>query len=249
MSLTKVKMLDVIKKQYVYKLKAYIQVFMTLVILQLLAILFSFNGVGGSGGGSSTINFERHYYSADIVVSFTLLWGFITAVLITTKAYRNDDFVFVTNRVSNNLANMFFALTASIIGAITAMLSTYLIKVIMYFFAGNTFVKSINEIAGPSEFLLGIFATTLYIFLFSALGYFVGTLVQINKLFVVVLPALLFGSIFLLEGRGNPGIVQTTYEFIFTESSMPLFIVKIIVSAGLLFSAAFVISNRMEVKQ
>ena len=37
------------KKQYRYKLKAYVQVFMTLVFLQLLAILFTLNGVGMAG--------------------------------------------------------------------------------------------------------------------------------------------------------------------------------------------------------
>jgi hypothetical protein len=249
MSLTKVRMVDVVKKQYHFKLKAYIQVFMTLVILQLLAILFSNNGVGMMSSGSGTIELEVHYYTADIVVAFTMLWGFITAINITTKAYRNDDFVFVTNRVSSNLSNTLFLLTASIIGGVTAMLSTYLMKVIMYFLAGDLFGKSTNVIASPIEFLVGLFATILYIFLFCALGYLVGTLVQISKIFVVLLPAILFGSLFFAEARGNAGIIQNVYEFLFTESSFPLFIVKMIVAVGVLLSSAFILSNRMEVKQ
>jgi hypothetical protein len=242
-------MVDVVKKQYHFKLKAYIQVFMTLVILQLLAILFSLTGVGMSGMSSDSIKIEVRYYSADIVVVFTILWGFITAILITTKAYRNDDFVFVTNRLSSNLSNMLFLLTASIIGGVTAMLSTYLMKVIMYFLAGDLFGKSTNVIASPIEFLVGLFATILYIFLFCAVGYLVGTLVQISKIFVVLLPAILFGSVFLAAVRGNAGIVQNVYEFLFTESSLPLFIVKITAAVCLLLSSAFVLSNRMEVRQ
>jgi hypothetical protein len=249
MSLPRVRMLDVVKKQYFYKLKAYIQVFLTLVILQVLAILFSFNGFGMSGTSSNSIEIEVHYYSADIVVAFTMLWGFITAILITTKAYRNDDFVFVTNRMSSNLSNMLFLLTASIIGGITAMLSTYLMKVIMYFFVGDILVKSTNAIAATNELLVGAIATIFYVFLFCALGYFIGTLVQISKIFVILLPALLFGSLFLDAARGSAGIVQNVFEFIFTESSILLFIVKIIIAVGFLFSGAVILSNRMEVRQ
>jgi hypothetical protein len=249
MSLTRVRMLDVVKKQYFYKLKAYIQVFLTLVILQVLAILFSLNGFGMSGTSSDSIEIEVHYYSADIVIAFTMLWGFITAILITTKAYRNDDFVFVTNRVSSNLSNILFLLTASIIGGITAMLSTYLIKVIMYFFEGDILVKSTNAIAATNELLVGAIAAILYVFIFCALGYFIGTLVQISKIFVILLPALFFGSLFLDAARGNAGIVQNVFEFIFTESSILLFIVKIIIAVGFLFSGAVILSNRMEVRQ
>ena len=248
MSLTKVSLISIVKKQYSYKLKAYVQVFLTLVFLQLLAILFSLNGVGMMGSSSDSIEVDVHYYSADIVVFFMMLWGFITAILITTKAYRNDDFAFVTNRLSSNLSNLLFLLTASIIGGLTAMLSTNLMKVIMYFFVGQQTIDSTNVVGSPVELLIGILATAFYIFLFCALGYFIGTLAQIHKVFVVLVPALFFGTLFLGEASGNTKIVTNFFGFIFTESSILLFIVKIIVTSGLLFSGAFVLSNRMEVR-
>lgn len=249
MSLTKVSLTSIVKKQYSYKLKAYVQVFMTLVFLQLLAILFSLNGVGMMGSSSESIEVDVHYYSADIVVFFTMLWGFITAILITTKAYRNDDFVFVTNRLSGNLSNLLFLITASIIGGLTAMLSTYLMKVILYFFVGQQTVVGTNVVGGPVELLIGILASAFYIFLFCALGYFIGTLVQIHKVFIVLVPALFFGTLFLGEVSGNTRIMTNFFEFIFTESSISLFITKIIVTCGFLFTGAFVLSNRMEVRQ
>ena len=55
MSLSKPSTFNIVKKQYAYKLQAYIQVFMSLVFIQMLGILFSFNGVGMSGGGSNTL--------------------------------------------------------------------------------------------------------------------------------------------------------------------------------------------------
>ena len=249
MSLTKVSLIDVVKKQYIYKLKAYSQVFMSLIFLQLLAVLFSMNGVGSMGGSTGgSVELQVKYFSADFVAAFTMLWGFITAILITTKAYRNDDFVFVTNRVSSNLSNAVFLLTASVIGGITAMLSSYLLKVIVYYFISDLSIKSITVLEAPMELLLGIFSTILYVFLFCALGYLVGTLVQISKAFTVLLPAAFFGTLILEGLSGKAGTVANVFDFFFTESSLVLFIVKIIVSAGLLFSGAFVLSNRLEVR-
>lgn len=249
MSLTRINLSSIVKKQYTYKLKANGQVFWNLVFLQVLAILFSLNGINMSGSSSEIIDVEIHYFSADMVVFFTMIWGFIIAIIITTKAYRNDDFTFVTNRLSSNLSNLLFLLTASIIGGLTAMLSTNLLKVIMYFFAGQLTIGSTSMVSAPVEFLLGIFTTSFYIFLFCALGYLIGTMVQIHKVFVVLVPALFFGALFLSEVSGNARMVAKFFGFIFTESSILLFMIKIIVTCVLLIASAFVLSNRMEVRQ
>ncbi|WML42400.1 hypothetical protein [Neobacillus sp. PS3-40] len=247
MSLSKPSFSHIVKKQYSYKLKSYVQVFFTLVVLQVLAIIFSNGGVGTSGASSDGFEINVHYYSAGIVVVFTMLWGFITAVLITTKAYRNDDFSFVTNRLSSNVSNALFLLTASLIGGFTAMFSPYLIRVILYYFTSQQYVTSTSTMATTSELLLGIFSTSLYVFLACALGYFVGTLVQINKIFILLLPAAFFGAL-IGEGSGKAKIVTALYEFLLTESSVPLFTFKVIVIVGLLFSSSFVVLNRMEVR-
>ncbi|WP_406580776.1 hypothetical protein [Bacillus salipaludis] len=248
MSLTKVSLTDVVKKQYVYKLKAYSQVFMSLIFLQLLAIFFSLNGVGGMFSSGGSIEVQVKYFSADYVAAFTMLWGFITAILITTKAYLNDDFLFVTNRVSSNLSNVVFLLTASGIGGITAMLSSYLLKAIVYYFISDLSLKSTTVLDAPLEMLMGIFSTILYVFLFCALGYLVGMLVQISKAFTVLLPAAFFGGLILDGLNGKSGVIAYVFAFFFTESSLVLFMVKIIVTAVLVFSGAIVLSNRMEVR-
>jgi hypothetical protein len=241
MSLANPSLIQVVKKQYVFKLKSYIQVFSNLIFIQLIGIFFSFGGSGGMGGGSSSLQMNVKYLSSDNVVFFTILWAFVTAILITTKAYRYDDFVFVSNRFSSNLSNSLFLLTASITGGVTAILSTSLMKVILFYFVRQPYVNSTST---TSDFLLGISATSLYVFLFSALGYLVGTLVQIHKGFILFLPAIFIGVLVL-----NNRIVEAVFGFIFTEHSFPIFIVKIIVILGLLFSSAFALSNRWEVRQ
>lgn len=246
MSLVKTSMLDIVIKLYRYKLKAYKQVFMSLIFIQLLAVFFSFNGVGMMGSSSESIEIDVQFYSADMVIVFTILWAFITAILITTTAYRNDDFVFVTNRLSGNLSNMLFLLTASIVGGVTAMLSTSLMKIIMYFFGGHGYIAVNHSVL---EVVMGYSSTILYILLFSGLGYFFGTLVQISKVFVVVIPGIFIGAGIL--GAGSLGFewVKSIYRSLFTEPSILLFILKVLVVVVLLFTGSFALSNRMEVRK
>ncbi|GHH99606.1 hypothetical protein AM1BK_31490 [Neobacillus kokaensis] len=248
MSLTKVSLSEIVRQQYVYKLKAFIQVFMSLVFVQIIAILFSQGGSGMMGSGGGLIDLEVHYYSADVVVAFTMLWGFITAILITTKAYRNDDFIFVTNRISSNLSNMLFLLTASVIGGITSMMSTYLVKIIIALFKGDHFINSSAASAPSVGLFFGICATILYIFLFCSLGYLVGTVVQLSRVFAFALPVVFVGGLFFDGMRGQAGIIESLFTFFFMENSFVLFIFKILFTVCLSFSAAFILSNRMEVK-
>lgn len=187
------------------------------------------------GSSSATFEVEVHYYSADLVVGFTLLWGFITAIQTTTKAYRNDDFVFVTNRLVSNLSNTLFLMTASVVGGITAILSNYVLKLIINLFMKGSIALGMQGGASPLLLLLGILTTSLYILLFCGLGYLVGTLVQISKLFVVLLPALFIGSVFYAGSTGTTGMVEDIFQFYFTESSLLLFMIKVLMTVVLFF--------------
>ena len=131
MSLKTINLAETVKKQFVFKLKANIDVFSSLVGIQLLAILFSLGGVASMGMGGANLSVDVKYYSADLVIVFTMLWSFVTAITITTKPYRNHDFTFVSNRLSSSLSNILFLLTASFIGSITALLSGNLVKLLV----------------------------------------------------------------------------------------------------------------------
>lgn len=245
MSLSRISLQQIVKKQVSYKLRAYIQVFLSLVFIQALGILFSFNGVGMMGTSSNTFEIDVHFYSADIVVVFTMLWAFITAILITTQAYRNDDFALITNRLTSNLSNMLFLLTASLVGGLTALLSSHVIRILMYFMGHTEYFITPT---GASEWIIGFIATILYVLLCSAIGYFFGTLVQLHKIFAVLLPIAFLGILILGAGTMNETIIHKVFEFIFEESSLALFMVKIGVLVALLFSGSALMSNRMEVK-
>src|SRR5699024_5729575 len=107
-------------------------------------LLFSLGGVGQGGSGSFEISINRHYYTVDYVIAFTMIWAFITSIQMTTREYRQDDFTFVTNRLSGNLSNIAFLFTASVIGGVLAVLSDFLLKGVIRFLFKFSFIPQMG---------------------------------------------------------------------------------------------------------
>ncbi|MGM0876247.1 MAG: hypothetical protein ACQEWV_16120 [Bacillota bacterium] len=248
MYLTEVKLFDVVKKQFMYKVKAYLSVFSSLLIIQAIGILLSTNGSSSFGTGSNGLSLEMSLYNGNIIIIFTMLWAFISAIIITSKAYRNDDFVFISNRLSSNLSNIGFLLLASIVGGITCMLSGVLLKVVMYFMLDDRNV--IGTLISFQEIMLGIIVSIFYLFILTSSGYLVGMLVQLSRWFSVLLPTLFFGYVFLgVNKNGEAPLIVETVKFYVEEASISLFLLKVIVSASFLFYISIILSNKMEVRQ
>ncbi|RHW35712.1 hypothetical protein D1B31_18905 [Neobacillus notoginsengisoli] len=245
MSLTKTNLAEVVKKQYFHKLRANIDAFSALVGIQVLAIVFSLAGVGSTGmsGGGMIINVN--YFSADVVIVFTFFWAFITAITVNTKVNRFQDFTFVTNRVSSGLSNILFLATAGLLGSMTAVLSGYLLKVIIYLFKSQP-VYSIRS--GMEEILLGIVVAFLYILLVSSIGFLFSSITAISKVFIFLIPVIIVGMLFL------GGIVPNEYfikgiEFFVGEKNVLLFALKTLSTSALIFGAGIAILRRREVRQ
>ncbi|RKQ33280.1 hypothetical protein [Oceanobacillus halophilus] len=248
MSLNNVRLQKVVKKQSVYKVKANLSMYSSLIVIQLLALLFSLGGTGTMGTSSVGYNgITIRLFSADIVIVFTMIWGFITAIMLTTKAYKEDEFIFVTNRLTSNLSNIIFLFVASIFSGITAVLSGYLLKVIMFSFFNYEFLH-----AGTSSefgiFISGLLTTILYVFMFSSFGYLIGTVVQLSKMFIIIVPVVIIGGVYLLS-RINQDVILDIGSFYFLESNFFIALTKIILTAGICFLAAIFISNRLEVRK
>jgi hypothetical protein len=246
MSLTTSSLLETTKNQYFYKLKANIDSFSSLVGIQLLAMLFSFGGVGSSGFGGGDISVNIKYYSSDMIFAFTMIWAFITALTITTKPYRNYDFSFVTNRLSSSLANILFLGSASLLGGLTSVLSGNLLQVIAMLFLDEQLYYLQG---GSSHFILGISITFFYLFLISSIGYLVGTLVQVSKLFVVIIPGLFIGSLFLQAASSTEPTLWKIIQYYTMEPTVSLFILKAVLTTLALFTVAISILNRLEVRR
>lgn len=246
MSLVKTDLNTIIKKQYFHKVRTNKDSISSLIIMQLLALFFSMNGVQNSSGGNSILDINVGYYSADISIVFSMIWAFITAINVTTKEYRNAEFAFVTNRLSSNISNILFLLTASIFSGITAIFSVNLLQIVLYYWSDVTFINGYSLLDAPNEFIIGIGATIFYMVLVSAVGYLMGMLAQIHKLLVVIIPVTLFGISFAGAASGKVTLLQILFEFIVMESSFLLFVMKVIIISSLSFYLAFLLNNRME---
>ncbi|GAA0359985.1 hypothetical protein J2S11_001447 [Bacillus horti] len=248
MSFQSTSLLSVVKRQYFYKLKAYIGVFGALMIVQIVGLLFSIGGGGMSGMSSGGISLSIGFYSGDIMILFTMIWAVMISITITTKAYRNSDFTFVTTRFSRNLANMAFLLTVGSVGGVTAMLSGVLLKSIAFYTLGseNVTIQHVSLV----EFFIGIVATILYVILFCAIGYFIGTLVQLSKALVVFVPVLILGIITVrVDPRSGDTIMIYTSQFFGGETSLLIFLSKIICTVSVLFICSVLLSNRLEARK
>ena len=248
MYLTKVSLWDVVKKQFRFKMKSYRGMFTSLMMLQIIGILFSLGGEGGGGGGSDTFSYDMNYYSGNIILAFMMIWAFISAIVVTTQAYRFDDYSFVANRLSSHLSNILFLGWASVIGGVSFVLASQSLKLAILFQKDRGFIES-QPITMP-QMAEGLAATILYLFLFTALGYLVGMLVQRNKAFIIILPALLFGSLFLNVFLASESTLVIDIGQIFVrETSILLFMLKVLLTSALAYAISVWISNSLEVRK
>ncbi|RXI98685.1 hypothetical protein DS745_20450 [Anaerobacillus alkaliphilus] len=248
MYLTEANINELIKKQYLYKLRAHYGIFTSLLLTQIAAIAFSFMGSGSMGTGSNGFSINVTFYTGNVIIAFTMLWAFISGVSMNSRLVREGDFSFVTNRLTSNLSNIAFMLTATTIGGICAMLGSSLIKTIMYFLGANNLVS--HSFAVPlNQLLTGVITTVLYVSLFGILGYVVAGITQLSRIFVILLPVGFVGLIFLEARTGGGGLLVSVTKFFATETSLLILALKVVfVISGLCFLTVL-ISNKQEVRR
>lgn len=251
MSLSKISSSQLIMRQYQLKLKSHIGFLSSLVTLQLVAILFSLGGIGQGGRGGLDISMTMHYYTPDYVVIFTIMWAFITAYQLVKKESWEQDYIFVTNRFTSHMANMLFLLTTSVISSVLASLAVFPLQIIGHFVLDFEYILGTGLSPSVLEFIVGLSAMILFIFLMSIIGYLVGILVQGNKVFSVLLPAFVIGFLFLtfrMEQAGKFNPLLAMYDFYLQENSFLLYGIKVILTAGLVFAVSMQLSRKLEVR-
>lgn len=245
MSLKEVSLKSLALKQYAFKVKGYSNLFYGLLIAQILGLLFSLGGVmtQGFGSGINGLTITVKAYSADFIIVFSIFWVMITAATIANKTYRNMEFSLITHRLSSNLSNIGFLLTASIFAGITVSLSGALLRMIGYFMFDHTQILFKGFLLSPDNLLFEMVVTSLCLILFSSIGYFGGTLVELNKSFYIIIPVLTAGFLKVY------GQYLTKIYLSFFNSTLLLFTFKILILSILLFGLSSFISNRMEVRK
>ncbi|TQR21445.1 hypothetical protein [Psychrobacillus vulpis] len=233
---------EVVKSQVEFKLNTYMGAVASLILVQIIGLLFSMNGTGSSGTSINNISIHVSIVSLDIVYIFVALWAFVIGNMITIKTNWHSDFSFVGTRLSSSLANIIVLCMISVFAGVTTFLSNYVLRVILLLFGKVDYVKSSSIFDDPLNSILNIGVMIAFILMISAIGYFRGILVQNNKIFTFLLPVLL---ITILVTKSGQKLFQ--YVFIGNESILIL-IVKLVCISIVFFALSILCSNRLEVR-
>lgn len=245
MYLTEVTLFNVVKKQVKFKVKSYTGIFQSFVVLQLLGILFATIGTSSMSESNSFFSMDVEFYSSGIILGMTAFWLIINALLLTTTAYREDDFTFVTNRLSRLWANIIFLIILSVIGAVSAYLATNVLKVYLFIQNSELIMEDFLSITSMIISLLGLIG---YFILLGSIAYAVGSIVQRNKVMAILISVgfIMLGT-FLLQFQLEDMIAQVMFFFTH-ETNFALFLLKVIATSSLLFLLSWSMSRNQEVR-
>lgn len=238
---------DVIKTQYQFKCRAHHGMFSTMIIVQLIAVLFSF-GNNQVGVGVNNISVNAVGYSGNMIIILTIVWAGIMAFRLTTKQSKNMTFTFVTDRKTNHISNILFTVTLSIIGGLSAYFLSFVFTISMYIWKGPKMLL-FNEEITVKGLLIGLVATILYALLFSAVAYFFGEVIQLHKIFIIIVPTTILGFIIITANFDSVEWINRIIPFVLFETNFFLFFVKCITISSVLFLLSVMVGQRLEVRK
>lgn len=242
---------DIVIKQFIYKLKSNLSIFYGLIAIQLFGLLASTGGTTTSGMSDGNININIHIYSADIVISFTMIWLLISSLRLAISS-KETDFTFVSNRFCSNISNIGFLFAISGISGITASLYAAVIRVVVYFWNGKVNIAADNFFINPWYLLLGIGASILYMIIFCSVGYFYGVLIRLSRLFAFFVPVCIVGELIIMRVfnlTDHEFYINGIIAYYSNESSFIVFFMKVVATTVVFLASAVLISNRLEVRR
>lgn len=249
MYLTEPRLTDIVKKQFLHKLNAYTGVFSSLLVMQLIGIFLGFGTGGGGSSSGGTVTVDYSFSTGDTPVFFTLLWAFSMGILVTTLAYRNDAFSFISNRLSHNISSLLFLLFASVIAGTLATLAGSIIKFSSLLQSNLIFTETSTLFSSPTDFFIRVLTSILYTVLFASLGYVVGSFIQRSKFVLPLLIVVIIVIPLLQLNMGGLDLIAKIVAFFGTETSLLLFLMKIIVTVSILFAISIGVTTKTEVRK
>ncbi|REB06043.1 hypothetical protein DVB69_13995 [Sporosarcina sp. BI001-red] len=245
MSLTHRTAWEVVKQQFLYKLRSNAAVFTVLFVLQIISMVLMNGAAMTSEMGTGSFELEWNSISTDGVMGLTFFWAMVFGFLMTTPGQRNAAYLYVATPLTENLANFCLFGFASLIAGITTVLSGGFVKLL----AQLQDVQLITETAGlfsePYQFFTRVLAMAVYTFLTMMIVYTIFIIIQRNRL--LILPFILLW--FAVSQSTTPSNwLGDVIDFFYNEHSILLFLGKAGVTAVLMAALSLVISKRIEVK-
>ncbi|RPF53379.1 hypothetical protein [Aquisalibacillus elongatus] len=242
MSLNSPSLKSTVIKQSKYKWMSYKSAFQSLIVVQIISILFTLLGAASGTSSFGLLQLHITYSTGDVILFFTFIWAFFTGLSIDRKENRLADQIFVTNQVSRHLANIVFLILINLVGMVTLVMAGFAIKLIIFWYKGPDQFLLLSSYS-TSELLLVLGMVFLYLTLLSSIGYAIGSIVRLSKVVKVVVITTGVALVFLGDER-----VGQIISFYGSESSIVWFIGKVLVSSFLAFGLAYAIARQSEVR-
>lgn len=244
MSLTKrISFIEAVRRQFKFKLKAYHNLVGTLFLFQIIALFFSIYG-NSSSVTNHYVTITTHTYTADIIISFSLLWIFVVSFYMTSRASKNMMFSFITNKLTNHVANLLYMITLSALGAVSSVLLgiTVRLGLLLYYGFDHLFTYDVLTF---SQILLTILVAFLYHVLLFSFGYAIGEIIQLHRSLTLLVPAGIFGLFIFTVNVFNEVYLFTFYLH---ESNFLLFFLKVFSSTIVFWLIGILVGRRLEVR-
>lgn len=248
MYLSEPKLADIVKKQFRFKLNSHASYFSTFVFMQIGALILTLTGSSYNFTQLSSISVSIVELSNNMNVVLSMVWALFLGITLTTAVRRNEAFSFVTTRLSNQLANLLFILTASLFAGVIAALTGPVLKLFGILRYGEIVVNSPGIIAAPGDFFLRIITSIAYVLLFFLIGYAISSLVQLHKAFIGIFIILFIMFTSMTDTWNGAQYIGDIFEFFSNEQSLLLFLLKISGTVLGLFTISVFITNRLEVR-
>ena len=245
MSINIMSLIDVVKKQLRLKFLSHHSIWLSLVGIQLFGILISAVATSSGSSSSGDVYTTSHFYSSTFLLIMTYIWTIVTSVYLALESSNRMDYTYVTTRLSQFISNVIFLSFIAFIGAITSYFASSLIPLVQRLFINGviqnmsfTFVEHIMNITG----------TFGYILLFASTTYLVVVLFQFNR-FIPLGFLVVYGLVNLQLARiGADSLIIPLYNFYEGESSLSLFLLKVIALSTILLAIAWFVNRSREVR-
>lgn len=232
-----------IKNQLKLKLNVHADMLVHLIVLQIIGmIIFAFSGSGQMGRGSENFSLKFIIYSPAGIFMLSALWIFYVAITLTRKETRREILPYIRTPKINSITDIIILIYMSAFLTFTIMLSNYLLYAILILFTKKEFVEGMAIFNEPKVFFINTVAVFIVSMVIAAIGYLIGTLIQISKLFVLVFIVLFIGYI---NSKLSMFIVNYLYEQ--NPNFLSFAIFNVVIITFCLF-VANIIGSRMEVK-
>lgn len=240
--------LDIIRKQLRFKFNSNASSFTVLVAIQFFALLFSFPA------GQSISYFGEHSYvamyeiSSTAHISFMIAWAFFIGVKLANQLKWDEAFAFVTTRFTQNLSNLLYMFIVSLFAGFMAILIGPALRLLTHLRYGDIDVLTSTVMEAPHHLLLQFVTAASYIFLLFIIGYTMGSIAQTGKGYGGIFIIIFFGLAFFLTFILGSQVIFQVIIFLFAESFLPFFLMKIIGVCTVLFVISVLVTSHLEVR-